>query len=460
MAGHAKAIFPGVVGWPAKGAGPGLGATVSSTCAHDGCVAGVGVRFEASRFMRQGRQRLLAVALLGFSSGLPLSLSRGTLEALLASSGIDLRTIGFMTLLGLPYSIKFLWAPWLDRVSLPFLGHRRGWLLLCQVVLAAGMAALAFAAPRHALWLIAALALLITTTSATQDLLVDAYRTDVLGEAERALGAGLAVSAYRMALLVSGAGALLMADYWGWTVSLVMVACAMAVGMSGTLLAPEPQAYRRQHGAVSLGAAARYLLGRQEAGLALAVVVLYKLGDAFAGSLTTSFFVRGLGLSPGEVGMFIKTVGLGGTLLGAVAGGLWMRRLTLRQGLLLFAMVQVLTNVPFLWLAEAGRHDGLIAVAVFLEQLGGGMGTVALLALMMGLARGGPGSATSFALLSALASLGAVGIGPVAGWVAAHWGWPLFFSISVLCGLPCVVALLCAPLRFGRGAPDAEAAAP
>ncbi len=410
--------------------------------------------------MRQGRQRLLAVTLLGFSSGLPLAISRGTLEALLASAGIDLRTIGFMTLLGLPYSIKFLWAPWLDRVSLPFLGHRRGWLLVCQMVLMAGIGALAFVAPLHGLWLIAVLALLITTTSATQDLLVDAYRTDVLGETERALGAGLAVSAYRMALLVSGAGALLMADRWGWTASLVMVACVMAVGVAGTLLAPEPGTLRRQHGAVSLGAAWRYLMGRQQAGLALAVVLLYKLGDAFAGSLTTSFFVRGLGLSPGEVGMFIKTVGLAGTLLGAVAGGLWMRRFTLRQGLLLFALVQLLTNVPFLWLAEAGRHDGLIAVAVLLEQLGGGMGTVALLALMMGLARGGPGSATCFALLSALASLGAVGIGPVAGWVAGHWGWSVFFSISVLCGLPCVVVLMCAPVQLGHSATDAEPITP
>lgn len=410
--------------------------------------------------MRQGRQRLLAVTLLGFSSGLPLAISRGTLEALLASAGIDLRTIGFMTLLGLPYSIKFLWAPWLDRVSLPFLGRRRGWLLVCQMVLMAGIGALAFVAPLHGLWLIAVLALLITTTSATQDLLVDAYRTDVLGETERALGAGLAVSAYRMALLVSGAGALLMADRWGWTASLVMVACVMAVGVAGTLLAPEPGTLRRQHGAVSLGAAWRYLMGRQQAGLALAVVLLYKLGDAFAGSLTTSFFVRGLGLSPGEVGMFIKTVGLAGTLLGAVAGGLWMRRFTLRQGLLLFALVQLFTNVPFLWLAEAGRHDGLIAVAVLLEQLGGGMGTVALLALMMGLARGGPGSATCFALLSALASLGVVGIGPVAGWVAGHWGWSVFFSISVLCGLPCVVVLMCAPVQLGHSATDAEPITP
>lgn len=405
--------------------------------------------------------KMVAVALLGFSSGLPLAISRGTLEALLASSGIDLRTIGFMTLLGLPYSIKFLWAPWLDQTSLPFLGRRRGWLLVCQVVLMAAIAALAFASPRHGLWLIAALALLITWTSATQDLLVDAYRTDVLAEHERALGAGLAVSAYRIALLVSGAGALLMADRWGWTTSLVVVAAVMAVGIAGTLLAPEARALHYQHHApVSLGAALRHLARRRGAALVLAVVMLYKLGDAFAGSLTTSFFVRGLGLTPGEVGVFIKTVGLAGTLLGAVVGGLWMRRLTLRQGLLLFAFVQLLTNVPFLWLAEVGRHDGLIAAAVLLEQLGGGMGTVALLALMMTLARGGPGSATSFALLSALASLGAVGIGPIAGWVAGHWGWPMFFSISVLCGLPGIVLLLCASGQLGHAPAAAEPVTP
>lgn len=396
--------------------------------------------------------KMVAVALLGFSSGLPLAISRGTLEALLASAGIDLKTIGWMTLLGVPYSIKFLWAPWLDQTSLPFLGRRRGWLLVCQVALMAAIAALAFASPLHGLWLIAALALLITWTSATQDLLVDAYRTDVLAENERALGAGLAVSAYRIALLVSGAGALLMADRWGWTTSLVVVAGVMVVGIIGTLLAPEPVVFRNQHAPVSLGAALRHLVKRRGAVLVLAVVMLYKLGDAFAGSLTTSFFVRGLGLTPGEVGVFIKTVGLAGTLLGAVVGGLWMRRLTLRQGLLLFAFVQLLTNVPFLWLAEAGRHDGLIAAAVLLEQLGGGMGTVALLALMMTLARGGSGSATSFALLSALASLGAVGIGPVAGWVASHWGWPVFFSISVLCGLPGIVLLVCAPGPLGHAA--------
>lgn len=509
--------------------------------------------------------RLFVVAVLGFASGLPLALTGQALQAWLSVEGIDIATIGFLSLVGLPYTFKFLWAPLMDRFELwPALGRRRGWLVATQLLLAGTLLALAATPPRGALQGFALLALLVAFVSATQDVVIDAYRTDLLPQTERGLGASLNVLGYRLAMIVSGGVALIWTDAaagsgWTWPqVYRVMAALMSATALFSALALPRlPLAAGRTSGArndlvgfgaVLVAAAVGYLvtlqvatplagalLGRWLAGgtlpaalqarwidlLALSMgialtlplgawaarrarfetllgglrgyfaqpgapafllfIVLYKLGDAFAGALMTPFLLQTMAYSPAEVGLVNKVIGLWLTIGGALVGGLLMLRLGLWRALLLFGILQAASNVGFWWLASYGKGslpgllvpafdlgfvqltqptpvDGTLLMVIAFENLSGGMGTAAFVAFLMALTQR-RFTATQFALLSAFASVGRVWVGPLAGVLAESIGWPRFFIVSTVIALPALALLwwLRASVRRLEGVPEAAA---
>jgi PAT family beta-lactamase induction signal transducer AmpG len=398
----------------------------------------------ASDFLAAFRSRkIFLLLLLGFSSGLPLALTGATLQAWLAVEGVDIATIGWFALVGQPYVYKFLWAPLMDRFSLPVFGRRRGWLAAAQLALLAGIAWMGTVSPRDSPWLLAALALAVAFLSASQDIVFDAYRADVLEAPERGAGAAVSVLGYRIAMLVSGGLALILVDNWlSWTEAYWLMAALMLVGLAATWAAEEPAAPPRAP--ATLGEAVREPLAeyfaRHGAWWLLLLIVLYKLGDAFAGTLSTAFLLRGPGFSLTDVGWANKWLGVGATILGLLVGGALMARLRLYRSLLLFGVLQALTNLGFLWLAVAGKSYVLMVAVVAAENLCGGMGTAAFVALLMAMCDR-RFSATQYALLSALASLGRVYVGPLAGEVVKLVDWAPFFFVTFLFALPGVAML-------------------
>ncbi len=388
--------------------------------------------------------------LLGFASGLPLALTAGTLQAWLAAERVDIVAIGWFALVGQPYTYKFLWAPLMDRFALPFLGRRRGWLLVTQVALAAAIAFMGTLKPTDSAWLLGGIALLVAFLSASQDIVFDALRTDWLSREERGAGAAVSVLGYRLAMLVSGAGALILADQWlGWQGTYWLMAALMVVGMAATWFAVEPEV---EGGAPkTLDAAVvqpfREFFSRDAAVLLLALVVLYKLGDAFAGSFTTTFLLRGPGFSLTEVGAFNKGFGLAATIIGALAGGALMAQMRLYRALLLFGVLQAVTNLGFMLLAVSGKSYALMVVVVGMENLCGGMGTAAYVALLMALCDR-RFSATQYALLSALSAVGRVYVGPAAGYMIKALDWGPFFLATFLIALPGLALLVAMRARI------------
>jgi PAT family beta-lactamase induction signal transducer AmpG len=390
-----------------------------------------------------GSRKIFLLLLLGFSSGLPLALTGATLQAWLAVEGVDIMTIGWFALVGQPYVYKFLWAPLMDRYSLPFLGRRRGWLALTQLLLLVFIAWLGTLSPREAPWLLALLAVAVAFLSASQDIVFDAFRTDSLGAEERGAGAAVSVLGYRIAMLVSGGLALILVDNWlTWEQTYWLMALLMLLGLAATGAAQEPEAPARPPR--TLVEAVREPLEeyfmRPAAVALLVLIILYKLGDAFAGTLTTAFLLRGVGFSLTDVGLVNKWLGVGATIVGALAGGALMAKLRLYRSLLLFGVLQALTNLGFMLLAVAGKSYPLMISVIAAENLCGGMGTAAFVGLLMAMCDR-RFSATQYALLSALASLGRVYVGPAAGALAAQFGWTTFFFITFLVALPGIFML-------------------
>ena len=394
------------------------------------------------------RDRNLAVVLLlGFSSGLPLALTSGTLQAWMTVEGVDLSTIGIFTLVGIPYTWKFLWAPAMDRFVPPFLGRRRGWLLVTQVALMAGIGCMALLSPRTDLAMLAFVAVFVAFASASQDIVFDAYRTDVVTREQRGIAGALTVVGYRTAMLVSGALALVLVagSAWiagiGWRNTYLLMAGLMSIGIMATLwgrnpqdAAPHPQSLRE-----AFVEPLREFFSRHGALGFLALLILYKLGDAFAGSLTTAFLLRGMGFSLEDVGYVNKGMGLAATIVGALFGGALMVRLGLYRSLMAFGILQAVSNLTFMWLALAGKSYPVMVLAIGFENLSGGMGTAAFVALLMALCDH-RFTATQYALLSALASFGRVYVGPAAGYATdpkyLGLGWAAFFFLTFAIALP------------------------
>ena len=387
-------------------------------------------------------RRIAAVALLGFASGMPLALTGGTLQAWMAVEGVDLKTIGIFSLVGLPYAFKFFWAPLLDRYALPFLGRRRGWILCSQFILMGLIILLGLSSPKETPLLVALIALFLTFTSASQDIVIDAYRTDVLREKERGLGVAVSVTGYRIAMLVSGALALILAGLLGWRLTYLLMAGLMAVGMLATFFGPEPEEVvcPPQSLKEAVSGPLTEFFERPAAWAFLALIILYKIGDAFAGSLTTAFLIRGPGFSIGEVGAINKGLGLVATIVGALYGGIMLARLGLYRSLMIFGILQAVSNLSFMVLAYFGKVYSMMVIAVAFENLAGGMGTAAFVAFLMALCDQRY-TATQFALLSALASLGRIFVGPPSGYLSHEVGWVIFFFVTFLAALPGLVLL-------------------
>ncbi|SFD98091.1 MFS transporter, PAT family, beta-lactamase induction signal transducer AmpG [Phytobacter palmae] len=399
----------------------------------------------SSHYLRIFQQPKSAILLmLGFASGLPLALTSGTLQAWMTVANVDLKTIGFFSLVGQAYVFKFLWSPMMDRYTPPFLGRRRGWLLLTQLGLLVAIGAMGFLEPGSHLRWMAGLAVVIAFCSASQDIVFDAWKTDVLPADERGTGAAISVLGYRLGMLVSGGLALWLADRWlGWQGMYWLMAGLLIPCIIATLLAPEPgdaiPAPRTLEQAVV--EPLRDFFGRNNAWLILLLIVLYKLGDAFAMSLTTTFLIRGVGFDAGEVGVVNKTLGLIATIIGALWGGVLMQRLSLFRALLIFGLLQGISNAGYWLLAVTPKDIISMASAVFLENLCGGMGTSAFVALLMTLCNKSF-SATQFALLSALSAVGRVYVGPLAGWFVEAHGWSMFYLFSIAAALPGLLMLI------------------
>lgn len=388
-------------------------------------------------------RRLFVTLLLGFSSGLPLALSGGTLQAWLADVNVDVRAIGLVSLAGLPYAIKFIWSPLMDRFVPPRYGRRRGWLFITQLSLIVLIVAMGGLSPDSQLRLLLFFAFCMAFVSASQDIAVDAYRTDLLEARERGMGAALAVGGYRLALLSAGAVALILADQIGWQQTYWIMAALMFVGLFGTLFGPLPATQAAPPTSLRAAVVEPFLdfLQRPSAMLLLIFIVLYKLGDAFAGTLTTAFLIQGLGFSTADVGWVGKGFGLAATLGGALLGGVLMFHLKLFRALLLFGLLQAVTNLFFVVLAMMGKNYWGMVAAVGLENLAGGMGTAAFVALLMALCNHRY-TATQYALLSALSAVGRVFVGPPAGGFVHLFDWGPFFLVTFFLALPGLWLLL------------------
>jgi PAT family beta-lactamase induction signal transducer AmpG len=408
-------------------------------------------------------KRVLIVLLLGFSSGLPLALSGSTLLLWMKDVGVDLGTIGLFALVGVPYTIKFLWAPIVDAFQAPVLskalGHRRGWLVLSQILLMAAILLLGFQDPLKAPLMVALAALIVAAASATQDIVIDAFRVEYLPTDAQAAGMAYFVAAYRVGMLVSTAGAVALVAYleyrgvnrslvWGY--GYAATAAWVLIGMAAALLADEPREKEREAEAEALGEPtgnplARFFraaydafadfLSKKDALLILLFVVLYKLTDTFAGVMTGPF-VLAIGFDKASYAAIIKGVGLIASLLGGVAGGLLARAMPLSRALMAAGILQALANFAFSWQAWLGVNHAALTLAISTENFTSAMGTVVFIAYLSALCTSPAHTATQFALLTAIASFGRTTLSSITGFVAAATGWVVFFALCAAAALP------------------------
>lgn len=390
------------------------------------------------------QKRMLIILALGFASGLPLALSSTTLQAWYAMEGVSIVMIGFIALAGQPYAFKFFWAPAVDKYRLPYLGLRRGWIIAMQCILMALLIVMGMMDPAIQPYQLGFLALCLAFFSATQDIAIDAYRTELLLPDERGLGASMGVGGYRIAMLVSGGMGLIIAHYLGFRGLYFLMAGFMLVGMIATLAGPEPHhppMKKEMNFLKTCILPFKEFLSRNNALTILLFIICYKLGDAFAQSLVTTFLLKGVGFTLLEIGAIYKTVGLAATLIGVLAGGALMVKLGLFRSLLYFGGLQALTNLLFYSLAKVGPNYGLMVCTVFLENFAGGLGTAAYMAFIMSLCNP-QFTATQFALLSALSAVGRIYVGPASGYLVEYYGWAEFFILSTLFALPGLMLLI------------------
>jgi PAT family beta-lactamase induction signal transducer AmpG len=341
-----------------------------------------------------------------------------------------------MSYVALPYLLKFLWAPFVDRYPLPLLGRRRGWILVMQIALAIAIAALALQDPSRSLMSVTVCAIAIVFFSATQDIAFDAYRTDVSLPSERGPAAAATNLGYRTAAWLASAFALLVADYFGWRPAFLILGGLMALFGLSTWLAPEP-AYESQPPRSlrqSVTEPLRELLAGPDALALIVVVLLFKIGDAFAMKLFTPFMLD-IGFSKTELAVIVKGLFTAGALLGSVLGGVLMVRLGLWRSMLIFGISQALTNLLYCALAAAGKSYALMVAAVLVEHVAGAMGNIALVALIMALCDV-RFSAFQYALLSSMALLPRYSLGYPAGWIADQGGWFVYYVVSFVIALP------------------------
>ncbi len=398
--------------------------------------------------------RVLAILCLGFASGLPLALTGTTLQAWLTEEGVSLIDIGLFAAVGLPYTLKFLWAPIIDAVHVPVLGRalgsRRGWLVASQIGLALAVLVLGSTSPGTHAARTAAAALLVSFCSATQDIVIDAFRIESLDERRQAAGMANYVAGYRIAMLVSGAGALELASALqgsglpgaaAWEPTYAIMACLVLAGTLVALFATEPAPPPAADGlAARFGTAVVQPFvdfARRRGWLAILLfVVLFKFGDALAGTMTASFVLRGIGFDKSDYARVVKVFGFAAVLLGGFLGGWLQRVFGTTRSLWIAGVAQMISNLLFVWQARVGRDLGALVLTIGAENFAGGLGTVVFVAYLSGLCRNRAYTATQYALLSALAAVGRTALSTSGGWFAEQLGWVNFFLLSTVAAFP------------------------
>jgi PAT family beta-lactamase induction signal transducer AmpG len=386
---------------------------------------------------------MAALILLGFSSGLPLFLTSKTLQAWMTVEKVDLTAIGLFSLVGVPYSLKFLWSPLLDWFTLPFLGRRRGWLIVIQIGLLIAIAAMSLQQPKQALQFLAINAVVIAFLSATQDIAADAYRTDILEPLEMGAGAAVFVLGYRVALLLTGSLALILADRIAWSSVYLFMSVGMGLGIIATLFAPEPKEINPP---TSLTEAVILPFGEfiQRQGLVQAIltllfIVLYKLGDSFVNNMSTPFLLQ-TGFTQTDIGAIQGGMGLIATIVGTLAGGAFLSKIGLNRSLWVFGALQAVSNLAYLILAQVGKNYQFLLLTINIENFCAGLGTAAFVAFLMSMCNQRY-SATQYALLSSFMAVSRDILVAPAGSLAKSTGWPLFFVISIFAAVPGLLLL-------------------
>jgi len=388
-------------------------------------------------------KRMLICIFTGFSSGLPLYILISLLPAWLRSEGVDLKAIGLFALIQLPFTWKFLWAPLFDRY-IPPLGRRRGWLFITQMALLLSIPAFGTLHPDLNLWTIAYLAGVVAFFSASQDIVLDAYRRELLLDTELGLGSAIHVNAYKIAGLIPGSLSLILADYLPWSTVFVITALFMLPGIAMTLFVSEPAL---KNGAPKTLRAAvvepfQEFINRnglKSAGLVLAFIFFYKLGDSMATALATPFYLD-MGFSKTEVGLIAKNAGLWPSVIGGLLGGIWMIRLGINRALWIFGLVQMVAILGFAWLATIGHSLPWLAMVIGVEALGVGLGTAAFVAFIAHTTH--PlYTATQFALFTSLAAVPRTFANAATGYLVEWLGWVTFFLFCFAIAIPGMLLL-------------------
>jgi PAT family beta-lactamase induction signal transducer AmpG len=387
-------------------------------------------------------RRMLVALVMGFACGLPLLLTMSVLQAWMTDAGVDLTVIGMMALVGLPYTLKFLWAPFLDRFTLPFLGRRRGWMLLAQIALTVSIAGLGQSDPTQNPWLLAVAAFLVTFFSSSQDIVVDAYRREDLSDEELGLGSSLYINGYRVGMLLASGGGLIMADHMDFSMVYLILAGCMLPGLLTTLLTPEPETPagtpRTMREAV-VDPLVEYF-SRQDALLMLVFILLYKVGDTMASAMTTPFYLD-IGFSKSEIGAVVKLFGFWATIAGGLAGGILMLRLGINRSLWVFGFLQAASTAGFALLANVGYSVTWLSAVIAFENLSSGMGTAAYAAFMASITNK-KFTATQYALLTSLMGIPRVFASAPTGFLVKNVGWETFFIACALIAIPGMLLLL------------------
>jgi PAT family beta-lactamase induction signal transducer AmpG len=402
-------------------------------------------------FAVYGDRRIATILALGFSSGLPLALTGATLAVWLTEAGVSLTDIGLFALVGIPYTFKFVWAPLIDQVRLPILtkrfGRRRAWMLATQGLLIAALLTLGSLDPTRQTFAVALLALVVAFCSASQDIVIDAYRVEILDAPQYGAGAAAVQFGYRLAMLTSGAGALVIAQASGsWFVTYAAMAALVGIGVVTVLINPEPKGDLKTSREFSLRQAVvapfAEMLTRQGNAIwwVLGFVLLYKLGDAFAGVMANPFYIK-IGFTKAEIAAVSKLFGFGATIVGTFLGGVMVARYGLWKSLVVCGALQMASNLMFAWQATVGADIGALTLTIAIENLSGGMGSAAFVAYMSGLCNL-TYTGTQYALLSSLAAVGRSVVASFTGALAQQVGWVDFFILSTVVALPGVLLLL------------------
>ena len=385
--------------------------------------------------------RMLVAFIMGFAGGLPLLLTGSLLQAWMVQEQVSLGAIGLFALVGLPYTLKFVWAPLMDRYTPTALGRRRSWLIIWQIALTASIALLAFSSPKDMLWMTAVAALLLSFFSASQDIVIDAYRRESLADDEQGMGAALYVGGYRVGMLLASGGGLIMADFMPFQFVYLFMALVMGSTIIATVLAREPEVHSQP---TSIRAAViepfiEYF-NRRHAIAILLFIILYKIGDTMASQMTTPFYLA-LGFSTSEIGAIVKLFGFWATIGGTMLGGVLVMRIGLYNGLLWFGFLQAISTAGFAALAYIGHSPlGLTAVIIF-ENLSGGLGTAAFIGYMASLTNR-KFTATQYALLTSFMGMPRVFAAAPTGYMVEAMGWPSFFIFCSLIAIPGILLLV------------------